>query len=396
MRIMQISGALVGAQKTIEEAIHRYALQLGHESRILYACGRAKVEGEICYENKFENILCRVGRKYICKTPRFAALQTIRLIRHIKSFQPDVIHLHVLHHGYTDYVMLLRYLAKANIPVVYTMHDMWAITGGCYYYTTHQCGGSQSGCNECTESKKKLDESRKYAGRALQRKQQLLKQIEKLFVVAVSDWVGEEIEKSFLSDRPIRVIANGVDVPDCPISEKGNKKENNARISLMGVAASWTQRKGIETIFQIAQQLGEDYEIHLVGAVTQEIQSRAPKNVVFEGYCADKKQLLGKYAEADLHMSASLEETFGMTFVEAAFMGTRSVGFASTAITQTLDCVHGVAVKEFTVEAMCRAIRETVEAGKTNLRPDEIKQIRENLSAEKMAERYFDVYQQLL
>lgn len=395
MRIMQISGALAGAQKTIEEAIHQHLVSLGHESRILYACGRPSVEGEVCYENKFENLLCRAGRKYICKTPRFAVLQTMRLIRKIKAFQPDVVHLHVLHHGYTDHEMLLRYLAKAHIPVVYTMHDMWAITGGCYHYTTHACSGPQSGCKACTQTKDKLDGSRKRTHHALQRKQQLLSQIQNLSIVSVSNWVGSEIEKSYLSERPHCVILNGVDMPVCAAPEGKQEKAENAPVRLIGVAASWTQRKGIDTIFEIAKRLGNNYEIHLVGGVSQEQKAKAPKNLVFEGYCSDKKQLMNQYAQADLHISASLEETFGMTFVEAALMGTRSVGFASTAIAQTLEYVYGVAVETYTAEAMAKAIQETVEANKTGMTPEEIRQIRENLSTEKMAEKYFEVYQEL-
>lgn len=391
MRVMQISGALAGAQKTIEEAIHRHLLRLGHESCILYACGRATVDGEICYENKFENLLCRAGRKYIYKTSRFAILQTIRLIRYIKRFRPDIVHLHVIHHGYTDYSMLLRYLAKAKLPVVYTMHDLWAITGGCYHYTVNQCDGIENGCSCCKGNKYTLDEGGS-PSRILQNKKQLLGQIEKLYIVSVSDWVGAEIKKSFLANRPQCVILNGVDMPAEIVQAGKLKATQSAPVCLLGVAASWTERKGIEKIFRMAQLLGEGYEFRLVGGATPELQSRAPQNVIFEGYCTDKKQLMAYYSGADLHISASLEETFGMTFVEAALAGTKSIGFASTAIEQTLKCVHGIAVREFTAETMCVAIRENVEAGNTGLTAEQIKQIRADLSSENMAEKYCKVY----
>ena len=394
MRIMQISGALAGAQKTIEEAIHRYLVNAGHESRILYACGQPSLDTEICYENKLENILCRAGRKYICKTSRFAALQTKRLIRQIKQYQPDLIHLHVIHHGYTDHEMLLKFLAKAKIPVVYTMHDMWAVTGGCYHYTTNGCSGPQTGCQNCPANRKLLDMAQKSTATELETKKNLLGRIEKLYVVTVSDWVGEQMKNSFLADRPIQVILNGMDLPD--VADLAVKKESPAHrpIRLMGVAASWSNRKGVDKLFRLAQLLDDDYQIQLVGGVTQELKDSAPANVVFTGYCADKAQLMEQYAQADLHISASLEETFGMTFVEAALVGTRSVGFASTAITQTLKNVYGVAVEEYTAEAMCQAIQDTV-ATKTTLDAEEIARIREKLSAEKMAETYFAVYEKM-
>ena len=187
MKLMQIGGALMGAQKVIEEAIHSYALEHGNDSCILYACGTPSMEGEICYESKIENLLTRGLRKYVIKHPLCSVLQTLRLIRYIKHFKPDIVHLHVLHHGYTDYELLFRFLAKANTPVVYTMHDMWAMTGGCYHYSATGCSGYQSGCKDCAAAQVYLDITKKYVSSSHKKKEKMLSKLNKLRLVTVSN-----------------------------------------------------------------------------------------------------------------------------------------------------------------------------------------------------------------
>ena len=47
----------------------------------------------------------------------------------IKSVAPDIINLHWIRGGYFP----IEAIAKFNKPVVWTLHDMWAFTGGCHY-----------------------------------------------------------------------------------------------------------------------------------------------------------------------------------------------------------------------------------------------------------------------
>ena len=140
MRVVQIGGFHIGAQRTIEESIHQYLQQQGDEGYIGYAYGESLEPGTWCYTNSVESILTRGMRKIIRKKESFALLQTIRLIMKLRKLKPDIIHLHVIHDGYIDYVKLFKFIIHEHIPVVYTMHDLWAITGGCYHYTHLHCG----------------------------------------------------------------------------------------------------------------------------------------------------------------------------------------------------------------------------------------------------------------
>lgn len=396
MRIMQISGALAGAQKIIEEAIHGYALEQGHESCVLYACGTPSMEKEICYERKIENLLTRGLRKFVAKNPHFSLLQTLRLIREIERFAPDIVHLHVLHHGYTDFPLLLKYLAKKEIAVVYTMHDMWAFTGGCYHYLSRKCNGYQSGCHECPALKQELDIAKCLVPQSRYQKEKLLQKLKKLHIVTVSQWVKQEIMGSFLSDYPITVIPNGLSLESGAKMEITADRSNRDKICLLSVAASWTEKKGIYILFDIATVLGENFEIWLVGSASEELKKVAPSNVMFLGYCSDKSQLFDYYRTCDLYVSASLEETFGMTFVESAFMGTRSVGFASTAIKDTLHMVNGICVEDTTSHALSAAIKAAIISGSNRLTESEIEKIKRQLSHERMAKDYMELYWKII
>lgn len=335
-------------------------------------------------------------RKYIGKNTHFSILQTLRLIQYIERSKPDLIHLHVLHHGCTDYELLFQYLVRKGYPVIYTLHDMWTFTGGCYHYTTVNCHQFEEGCRNCPARANQLDVNYRSTAREFLNKRTLLAQLANLQIVAVSNWVKEEAQKSFLSKYPIHVIANGVEIPDESYSNVACEKTDNDKIRLISVAASWNQRKGIDIIFKLAGRLDERFEIYLIGNAPNELRDAAPKNIHFLGYCKDKMELYRHYREADLHFSASQEETYGMTFVEAALMGCRSVGYASTAIKDTLISVHGVVVEHLTVEALHKAILSTIDHHMNSLSISEVEEIRQRVSLTKMAEDYLKLYEKIV
>lgn len=396
MKVVQISGAYACAQKIIERAIHKECISRGYESHVLYAIGHSDEKGIACYESKVPSLCRRALRKYCGKNPRFARWSTRQLIRRLQAYQPDLVHLHVLHHGYLDYELLFEYLIKNKIPVVYTMHDMWAFTGGCYYYTKENCEGFRTGCRECPASLKRLDNAPDQTAHHFALKKRLISRLSEVHFVAVSQWVADEMKKSFLARYPITVIENGIEPISLPSSLGSAIEAKHAPVVLLGVAAAWDERKGIDRIFEMARILGEDYQFHLVGSASEAVMAEAPKNVRFLGYVNSKADLLNLYADADLHISASFEETFGMTFIEAAFAGTRSIGYAATAVKSTLEGVQGIAVSELSAAAMAKEIQKIAMRGNMKLCPDEIQQAVNRYSCEVMANKYCNVYWSVL
>ena len=64
----------------------------------------------------------------------------------------------------------IKFLSKKNIPVVFTVHDMWNFTGGCYYYTNVNCDGFKSGCKKCPKKTKEIDCSNRKTSKYFKKK----------------------------------------------------------------------------------------------------------------------------------------------------------------------------------------------------------------------------------
>lgn len=65
--------------------------------------------------------------------------------------KPDIIHLHDVVGWYLNIDILFLYLKKINIPIIWTFHDCWAITGRCIYFDAIGCNRWQIGCGNCPQ-----------------------------------------------------------------------------------------------------------------------------------------------------------------------------------------------------------------------------------------------------
>lgn len=392
MHVLQIGGTYVGAQKLIEGETHRWLMKNGCESHVLFAVGESDDRNVICYETHFENICRRALCKIFGNNPRFARWQTYRIIRYIKKWKPDVVHLHVLHHGYMDYILLLDYLAREKLPVVYTMHDMWAATGGCYYYSAQRCEKFQDGCRACEADPATLDCSPNQTKKLLSVKKALFEKLDKLCFVSVSPWVEAEARRTILARYPICTVWNALASP----LNVDSSRQATGKFRILGVAACWDKRKGIDRFFELAQLLGDRFEIKLVGDVEETVKAKAPRNILFPGRVNDPAQLFALYAQADLHVSMSFEETFGMTFVEAALAGTKSMGFNKTAIPYVIEKVYGYVLKSDQVAEMADAIFVLSQHRENcKLNSEQMVAVRECFSSDKMARSYHAIYEKV-
>ena len=143
-----------GSTGRIAEEIGQTAIANGWQSYIAY--GR--------YERPSQSKLIRIGTDWDNKlhglqTRLFdrhglgSAKATKELIEQIKAINPDVIHLHNLHGYYLNIEILFNYLANANIPVVWTLHDCWPLTGHCSHFDFMNCEKWKSECNQCPQKK---------------------------------------------------------------------------------------------------------------------------------------------------------------------------------------------------------------------------------------------------
>jgi glycosyltransferase involved in cell wall biosynthesis len=119
----------------------------------------------------------------------------------------EVFHLHWVNFGFLS-VQSLSQLAKLNRPFVWTLHDMWAFTGGCHYSGT--CESYQQACGNCEHFLRKPS-SDDLSHQVWLRKKELFQQMD-LTLVACSEWLAEKArQSSLLQGKKVISIPNPID-----------------------------------------------------------------------------------------------------------------------------------------------------------------------------------------
>ena len=144
----------------------------------------------------------------------------------------------------------------------------------------------------------------------------------------------------------------------------------------------------------MATLLDDRFVILVVGKIPTEYSINHPK-IIQTGFLRPK-QLAYLYKISALHISASLEETFGMTFIEAAMQGTRSIGFDSTAIGEILSLAKGRKVNDYSAMSLAEMINKLIADGNYKLSDSEMIEIRNEFSVETMARKYIELYEEIL
>lgn len=255
-----------------------------------------------------------------------------RLAPAVNALQPDIVHLHWVGGGFMP-IGAFRGLAA---PLVWTLRDMWAFTGGCHY--TAGCTGYRTGCGCCPQlnSARPDDLSR----RVWKHKRKAWDGLD-LWLVPISRWLAECTGQSPLfADVPTRVIPNGVDTRRFrPMARTEARAacglDPDKRYILFGaVGALHDERKGFPQLVEATRVLAADCwstraELIVFGDLAPETAPPLGLKTHFLGHINDDDRLARLYAAADVMVVPSLQEAFGKTLIEAMACGTPVVAFAS-------------------------------------------------------------------
>ena len=136
-KLLQINECLNFSTGKITQQIGELAIANGWESWIAYSGREPELPSKsnlIRVGNFFISCLHYAEDKLLDNEGLASRWETKKLIKKIDEIKPDIVQLHLLHDHWLNYRILFRYLAKNNIPVVWTQHDQWATSGNCYYY----------------------------------------------------------------------------------------------------------------------------------------------------------------------------------------------------------------------------------------------------------------------
>ena len=153
------------------------------------------------------------------------------------------------------------------------------------------------------------------------------------------------MKQSFLRSYPVEVVYNTVnrEVFKPTLGDFRKKHGLDGKIILLGVASVWDARKGLADFLELAGMLDDRYRIVLIGLREDQI-STLPENILGLSRTNNLTELVQAYTEADIFLNPSVEETFGMTAMEARCCGTEAIVYRDTACEEIVNQFGGIAV----------------------------------------------------
>jgi glycosyltransferase involved in cell wall biosynthesis len=358
-----------GSTGHIVEEIGQLTMACGWKSYIAY--GR--------YERQSKSVLIKIGtdwdmKIHVLQTRLFdkhglsSVNPTKKLINKIKEIKPDIIHLHNIHGYYINYKILFDYLSIADIPVVWTLHDCWAITGHCAYFDYISCNKWKIQCHSCQLIKEYpasffVDRSK---SNYLQKKE-LFTSVNNITLVPVSNWLEKILKNSFLSDCSIQVINNGINL-NIFTPKIGNiiytKYNLTNTFIILGVANVWDARKGLNDFFKLSQILQEGFKIVLVGLSQNQINV-LPENIIGLPRTENVEQLAELYSSADLFVNPTWEDNFPTTNLEALACGTPVLTYKTGGSPESITLETGFILEQGDIDGILNVVKEVQTKGKS-------------------------------
>lgn len=400
-KLLQINTVVnSGSTGRIAEEIGQSAIKVGWKSYIAYGRNKRPSESELIkignsWDNKMHGLQTRLFDMHGLASKN----ATNDLVIQIKKIKPDIIHLHNIHGYYLNYEILFSFLNVVNIPVVWTLHDCWPITGHCTYFTYVGCNKWETECFSCPQKTNYpasflIDRSKKN----FNRKKELFNSLMDVTIVPVSNWLSDILKKSFLHKYPVRVINNGINTEVFKPTESSEfrvKYSIENKFILLGVAIDWEPRKGLQDFIELSKQLESNYQIVLVGLTNKQIK-QLPENILGIERTEDIEALVHIYSVADIVLNLSYEETFGMTTVEGLACGTPGIVYNATASPELIDNSTGLIVEPGDINELIEAIKVIEQNGKQYYTEACVNRAHRLYKKEDRFKEYIELYEELI
>lgn len=399
MKVLQINsvcgyGSTGRTAVELANEIHRR----NDECYIAYGYGSTDYPNAIRIGNKFEHYYNNAYSRLLGKQGYCSKESTKKFIEHIKSIDPAIIHLRNLHVNYLNLEILFNYLKESKKPVIWTLHDCWAFTGKCAYFTDIGCDKWKTQCESCPQiGTYPPSIFRDYSKQAYIDKKRLFTSVDNLKIVTVSKWLAEKVRESFLSKYNIEVIYNWVDVDVFKPTNSYNIQEKynlHGKFVILGICSKWSIKKGLQDFIALSKMIDNNSIIVLVGGINKSIN--LPQNIISIPPTSSKHELAQIYSAADVFINPSFREAFGKVTAEALACGTPSVVYNVTACPELVGDGCGYVVEKSDVQGINKAIEIIKTNGKNLYSKNCVKYVNEKFEKNKNIEKYYNLYQKLL
>jgi len=317
---------------------------------------------------------------------------------------PEIINLHWICDGF----MPIKALRQFKQPLVWTLHDMWAFTGGCHY--SYDCDRYLQSCGNCPQlhSQQKHDLSRQI----WQQKSKYWQDIN-LQIVTPSHWLAKCAESSALfTNLAIEVIPNGLDLDiykpiDRQFARQILNLPLNSKLILFGaMSATSDRRKGLHLLQPALQKLRRSLDITESPTEILIMGASQPKSPLdfglkshYLGKLSDDVSLALVYSAADLFVAPSLQDNLANTVLEAIACGLPVVAFNIGGMSDMITHQHnGYLAQPFNTDDFAQGISWILEDGDRYQRLSHQARLKteKEFSLELQAKRYLQLFEEIL
>lgn len=245
----------------------------------------------------------------------------------------DIIHLHWINQGFLSLDNLAQ-LAATQKPIVWTLHDMWAFTGGCHY--AGSCRNYLNQCGNCvfTQKPNPTDISQQI----FKQKQQVYTNFQNLSVVACSHWLANLAKESpLLKNAAVQNIPNPIDTELFKPVDKIAARQQlglplDKKLILFVAANVADKRKGFEWLQKGLELIKKDnpnsnLALLVMGKADTDILQKLPFEVHYLGILNKTEQIIQTYSAADVFAMPSLEDNLPNTIMESLACATPVLAF---------------------------------------------------------------------
>lgn len=304
----------------------------------------------------------------------------------------DVIHLHWV----TNLVDYPTFFKNVKKPIIWTLHDMSPLLGLMHYESSNTIPPSELSY---------LD--KKYR----QIKSTSLRKATSLNTVAISKVMRQNILKSnAMSHFPCSLIHNGVDTTIFKRHENVDYEEKlkilnpwggqdiineDTTIFMFSAYNISEKRKGLENIIAAIEKCEcKDKCLIATGKNLSDNDYSASFPIILTGNIESQDMLADLYSVADYFISASYDESFSQTILEAMACGCPVIATPTGIAPEIISSQCGVLVQGYDVQSIIQGINKAIT---TTFNPAEIRnRIIEQYDYSIIAHQYEELYQKVI
>ncbi|MGE4511221.1 MAG: glycosyltransferase family 4 protein [Sulfurimonadaceae bacterium] len=388
--------------------LHKALLNSGVDSQMLVQNKSSDDYRVITQDNKIKKIFSKLRAFFDSLPARLYKERTQTLFspsligfsdipKKINKLNPDIVHLHWIAGG----MMKIEDISRIKSPIVWSLHDMWAFTGGCHY--DEECGAYQNSCGNCKVlgSNKQNDLSKK----VWLQKQKTFSNKD-ITIVSLSAWLNDVSRSSTLLKEKKHInLPNPIDTSLFKPFDKKNSRElwslpQDKKLILFGaMGATSDPRKGFKELSEALRQLRcQDIEFVVFGSSRPQNAPDFGFKTHYLGHLHDDVSLVTLYNAVDVTVVPSLQENLSNAIMESLACGIPVIGFDIGGNSDMIEHrTNGYLAKPFESQDLANGIEWILNTANYNkLCSNARDKVMQEFASEVVAKKYIQLYQEIL